>query len=56
MDDAAIIELFWARSEAAIPAVSQAYGPYCRTIARNILSDSRATAEGLWAILEAARS
>ena len=41
MDDEAIIELFWARSEAAITAASEAYGPYCRTIARNILSDAR---------------
>ena len=37
MDDAAIIELYWARDEDAIVQTQQKYGPYCRTIAKNIL-------------------
>ena len=37
MDDAAIVELYWARDEDAIVQTQQKYGPYCRTIARNIL-------------------
>ena len=41
MDDEAIIGLFWERSETAITAASEAYGPYCRTIAQNILADPR---------------
>lgn len=38
MDDAAIVELYWARNEDAIVQTQQKYGPYCRAIARNILS------------------
>jgi RNA polymerase sigma-70 factor (ECF subfamily) len=37
MEDHAIIELFWQRSEQAIPAVREKYGRYCTAIARNIL-------------------
>ena len=37
MDDAAIVELYWARNEDAIVQTQQKYGPYCRAIARNIL-------------------
>ena len=37
MDDSQIIELYWARSESAIAETDRKYGPYCRTIARNIL-------------------
>lgn len=37
MDDAAIIELYWARDEDAIVQTERKYGGYCRTIARNIL-------------------
>lgn len=40
MDDAKIIELFWARNENAITAVSEKYGAYCRIIAKNILGNS----------------
>ena len=39
MEDACIIELFWARSERAISETDQKYGRYCRSIARNILSN-----------------
>lgn len=37
MDDSRIIELFFARDEAAIEETQQAYGAYCRTIADRIL-------------------
>ncbi len=39
MDDSRIIDLYWARSEEAIHQTSRKYGPYCRTIAWNILQD-----------------
>ena len=39
MDDSRIIALYWARSEEAIRETDQKYGPYCRTIAWNILQD-----------------
>ena len=35
MDDAAIIELYWARDEDAIVQTQRKYGGYCRAIARN---------------------
>lgn len=41
MDDATIIDLFWARDEGAIPAAQDKYGAYCRTIALGILADAR---------------
>ncbi len=37
MEDSRIIELFFARDEAAIEETQQAYGTYCRTIADRIL-------------------
>lgn len=37
MKDEAIIELFWARSEAAIHETDRAYGRYCQSIAYGIL-------------------
>jgi RNA polymerase sigma-70 factor (ECF subfamily) len=40
MDDKDIIEEFWARSEAAISAVSDKYTKYCRSIAFNILGNA----------------
>ena len=39
MDDNRIIDLYWARSEEAIQESDRKYGPYCRTIAWNILQD-----------------
>jgi len=39
MEDSAIIELYWKRSEAAISATAEKYGKYCYSIAYNILSD-----------------
>lgn len=37
MDDNKIIDLYWARSQQAISESEQKYGPYCRTVSRNIL-------------------
>ena len=37
MDDDAIVALYWARDEDAIAQTERKYGPYCRTIAKNIL-------------------
>ncbi|WP_058764277.1 RNA polymerase sigma factor [Exiguobacterium chiriqhucha] len=37
MDDQAIIDLYWQRSERAIEATAQKYGGYCHTISYNIL-------------------
>ncbi len=37
MDDTAIIQLYFARKEEAISQTDKAYGPYCRSIAGNIL-------------------
>jgi RNA polymerase sigma-70 factor (ECF subfamily) len=39
MDDEKIVDLYWQRSEDAIPETSAKYGSYCRIIAYNILSD-----------------
>ena len=45
MEDHAIIELYWARDEAAISASDQKYGPMCRTLSRNILMSREDTEE-----------
>lgn len=45
MDDAMIVDLYWQRSEDAIPETAKKYGGYCRSIARNILSDPQDTEE-----------
>lgn len=37
MNDHEIINLYWQRSERAIPETDAAYGPYCRTVAYNLL-------------------
>ena len=37
MDDDSIIRLYWDRDERAIGATDEKYGPYCGTIAGNIL-------------------
>ena len=41
MDDAAIVALFWARDERAIPAAAEKYGANCAGIAGSILPDRR---------------
>lgn len=38
MEDAAIIELYWARDQQAIVESDQKYGAFCAGLARNILS------------------
>lgn len=47
MRDEALIELFTARSEEAIPALQAQYGAYCRAIAGRILPDERDVEECL---------
>lgn len=44
MEDKQIIDLFWQRSESAITAAAEKYGPYCQKIAENIL-ESKEDAE-----------
>ena len=39
MDDEAIVAPYWNRDEAAITETDRKYGPYCRSIAQNILSN-----------------
>ena len=39
MEDKKIVDLFWQRDESAISAAAAKYGPYCKTIANNILHD-----------------
>lgn len=41
MDDAAIVQLFWDRSEKAIEAVTKKYGRFCHAIAMNILGSAQ---------------
>lgn len=45
MDDNQIIELYWARSEAAISETAKKYGNYCHHIAYNILSNQEDSEE-----------
>ena len=40
MNDAAIVNLYWARSEKAISETAAKYGKYCRTISYNILANA----------------
>lgn len=39
MDDQQIVDLYWRRDETAITVTQTKYGPYCRRVAANILSD-----------------
>lgn len=51
MKDEAIIELFWARSEAAIDETDRAYGRFCQSIAYSILrvhEDAEETVNDTW--------
>lgn len=41
VEDNRIVELYWQRAEQAIAETEAKYGPYCRTIARRVLSDER---------------
>ncbi len=40
MDDRQIVDLYWARSEAAIAETDKKYGRYCHYIAYQILCDT----------------
>lgn len=48
MDDAAIIDLYWARDELALQQTDRKYGAYCRSIALNILRSAEDTEECVW--------
>ena len=41
MNDEEIVQLYWARSEAALIQSNNKYGAYCRSIAQNILQSSQ---------------
>lgn len=45
MEDSQIVERFWERNEAALAAVSEKYGRYCNTIARNIIGNDQSVEE-----------
>lgn len=47
MDDNAIIDLYWNRSETAISETASKYGAYCYTIAYNILSSREDSEESV---------
>ena len=39
MEDGAIVELYWQRSEEAIPETERKYGAYCQRIAYHVCGD-----------------
>lgn len=41
MTDQELMDLFFARSEEALPALQAQYGPYCRAVAAQLLADRR---------------
>ena len=41
MEDREIVELYWQRSDRAVQESEKKYGPWCRTIAQNIVADLR---------------
>ena len=47
MDDNAIMDLYWARSEKAISETAARYGSYCYSIAYNILSNREDSEESV---------
>lgn len=47
MDDKAILDLYWTRSENAISETAAKYGSYCYTIAYNILSNREDSEESV---------
>ena len=47
MDDKAIVELYFARSEKAISETANKYGGYCYSIANNILSNKEDSEESV---------
>ena len=40
LDDAVIVDLYWQRSEDAVPETIRKYGRYCRAVAQNILQNA----------------
>ena len=51
MEDSAIVELYWQRSDRAIAETAQKYGPYCHKIAYNIcenLQDAEECVSDTW--------
>lgn len=46
MEDEAIVELYWSRSEEAVRQTAEKYGGYCLALSMHIL-DSRQDAEGM---------
>ncbi len=51
MEDSKIVELYWQRNETAIGATEEKYGPYCHTVAFNILEsmeDSEECVNDTW--------
>ncbi len=47
MEDACIVDLYWARSETAIDETAAKYGKYCYTIAYNILVNAEDAEESV---------
>lgn len=47
MDDQAIVDLYWQRSEQAISETAAKYGPYCLKISMNILRDAQESEENV---------
>ncbi len=47
MEDSKIIELYFERSEQAIPETAKKYGAYCKTVAKNILGSEEDAEECL---------
>ena len=47
MDDKAILDLYWSRSEKAISETDDKYGAYCFTIANNILNNREDSEESV---------
>ncbi len=47
MDDTQIVDLYWARKEAAIEETETKYGSYCHSIALNILHNPEDAAESV---------
>ena len=47
MNDAGIIDLYWQRSERAIPETENAYGRYCHTVAYNLLRNAEDAEESV---------
>lgn len=47
MEDSAIVDLYWQRSESAIQETDTKYGSYCYTIAHNILNNRQDAEESV---------